>query len=123
MFQTKRYQTLVSLMLSSQTKDQITYAAMQKLQKEIGLNISTVLTTEESIIAETIKPVSFWRRKATYIKNTTQILRYKFDDDIPDTVEGLCSLPGVGSKMAYICMNVAWNQNAGIGLLAITILC
>lgn len=88
---------------------------MERLQKDIGLNIKTILKTDESTIIKTIKPVSFFNRKAKYIKDTTAILHEKYDDDIPNTVEGLCSLPGVGQKMAYICMNVAWDQNAGIG--------
>lgn len=34
-----------------------------------------------------------------YIKDTAVILRDKCDGDIPDTIEGLISLPGVGPKM------------------------
>ena len=34
-----------------------------------------------------------------YIKQTAAILKEKFDGDIPDTLEGLLSLPGVGPKM------------------------
>ena len=47
-------------MLSSQTKDQITFAAMEKL-KEHGLNIDNILATEEDYIANLIHPVGFWK--------------------------------------------------------------
>ena len=44
------------------------------------------------------------------------ILREQFNDDIPNTLQGLVSLPGVGPKMAHICMNAAWGQMSGIGV-------
>ena len=36
--------------------------------------------------------------------------------DIPSTIEGLVSLPGVGPKMAYLCMSAAWGRDEGIGV-------
>lgn len=44
------------------------------------------------------------------------MLREKFDGDIPDSIEGLTSLPGVGPKMAYLCMSAAWDTTLGIGV-------
>ena len=58
--QVVRYQVLVSLMLSSQTKDQVTFAAMEKL-KAYGLTIENVLKTPASKIGELIYPVGFWK--------------------------------------------------------------
>jgi endonuclease-3 len=45
-----------------------------------------------------------------YLKETAQILKDQFQGDIPNTIEGLCSLPGVGKKMAYLTMQCAWNM-------------
>ena len=39
----------------------------------------------------------------------------KYNNDIPDTVEELCKLPGVGPKMATLCVNIGWNNIIGIG--------
>lgn len=58
--QTIRYHILVSLMLSAQTKDQVTFAAMERL-KNYGLNIDHVLKTDEKKIGELIYPVGFWK--------------------------------------------------------------
>lgn len=58
--QVYRYQCLISLMLSSQTKDQVTFAAMERL-KARGLTIDNVLTMSEEELGELIKPVGFWR--------------------------------------------------------------
>lgn len=111
----QRYQILISLMLSSQTKDQVTFEAMRKL-KENNLTIGNILKMPESEIGELIKPVGFWKKKASFIKKATEICHKDYKDDIPPTVEELIKLPGVGPKMAYITMNVAWNKLSGIGV-------
>ncbi|XP_023952680.2 endonuclease III-like protein 1 isoform X2 [Bicyclus anynana] len=56
------------------------------------------------------------KTKVKYIKKTTQTLKDQYDGDIPDSVEKLCKLTGVGPKMAHICMKVAWNKVTGIGV-------
>lgn len=43
------------------------------------------------------------------------MLKNEYGGDIPNTVESLCKLPGVGPKMAHLCMQVAWNEVTGIG--------
>ncbi|KAL3876881.1 hypothetical protein ACJMK2_034663 [Sinanodonta woodiana] len=110
-----RYQVLLSLMLSSQTKDQVTSAAMAKLQKH-GCNIENILQTSDKQLGELIYPVGFGKRKVEYIRRTSEILKNKYNGDIPNTVEELCSLPGVGPKMAHLVMKCAWNQVTGIGV-------
>ena len=111
----QRYQILISLMLSSQTKDQVTYEAMRRL-KENDLTVQNILKMSEDKIGELIKPVGFWKKKAGYIKKATVICHEQYADDIPSTVEELVKLPGVGPKMAHITMNVAWNKLSGIGV-------
>jgi hypothetical protein len=56
-----------------------------------------------------------FQSKVNYIKKTTQILQDEYNGDIPDTVEKLCKLPGVGPKMAHLCMKTAWGVLTGIG--------
>ena len=63
-----------------------------------------------------INPSIYLQRKAEYIKKTSEILIKDYNGDIPDTIEGLCLLPGVGPKMGHICMQVAWNKVSGIGV-------
>jgi endonuclease-3 len=57
-------------------------------------------------------------RRHRYLKQTAVILRDKFDSDIPPTIAGLTSLPGVGPKMAHLCMSAeaGWNRVEGIGV-------
>ena len=56
-----------------------------------------------------------FQTKVKHIKSTCEILVRDYDGDIPETVEDLCKLPGVGPKMAHLCMNIAWNKMSGIG--------
>lgn len=51
---------LVSLMLSSQTKDQVTAAAMQKLRAH-GCTVENILATDDEKLGKLIYPVGFWR--------------------------------------------------------------
>jgi endonuclease III len=109
---TQRFQTLVALMLSSQTLDTVTAPTIWNLQRVLpnGLDLQDILNIDERELDGLIGKVGFHNRKAGYIKRTAEILQEKYDGDIPDTVEGLCSLPGVGEKMAHLCMGAAWNK-------------
>lgn len=110
-----RYQVLLSLMLSSQTKDQVTSAAMLRL-REHGLTVDNVLQTDDVTLGQLIYPVGFWKNKVKYIKQTTAILKQQYGSDIPSTVKELVNLPGVGPKMAHLIMDIAWNNVTGIGV-------
>ena len=54
-------------MLSSQTKDQITAAAMEKL-KNYGLTMDNVMATSDKQLGELIFPVGFWQVMANSFK-------------------------------------------------------
>lgn len=110
-----RYQLLVSLMLSSQTKDEVTHAAVGRL-REFTLTPESIVGADEKQIERLIYPVSFYKNKAKHLKQTAKVLLEKYDGDIPDSVEGLCSLPGVGPKMAYLAMSCGWGRTVGIGV-------
>ena len=47
-------------------------------------------------------------RPNRYIKQAAQKLHDEFDSDVPKTADELCSLPGVGPKMAFLALQVAW---------------
>lgn len=102
-------------MLSSQTKDAVTYEAMSRLKRH-GLTPETMVGTSTSELEQLLYPVGFYKTKAKHIQKTSQILIDQFQSDIPNDIKGLISLPGVGPKMAHICMRVAWNIVTGIGV-------
>jgi endonuclease-3 len=114
----QRFQTLVSLMLSSQTKDTVTAVAVRDMQSNMpgGLTLEGVLAIAPEALNAFIGKVGFHNVKTKNIKRTAEILRDEFGGDIPDSIAGLVSLPGVGPKMAYLCMSVAWGRDEGIGV-------
>ena len=63
--QVRRYQVLLSLMLSSQTKDQVTAGAMQRLRAR-GLTVESILQTADDTLGRLIYPVGFWRVSITF---------------------------------------------------------
>ena len=118
-YQDKRFQTLIALMLSSQTRDTKTAVAMRRLQTELpppGLTLENILEVDPERLKGLIYAVGFYNSKTRYIKATAEILRDKFNRDIPDTIEGFISLPGVGHKMGYLCLSAAWGRTEGIGV-------
>jgi endonuclease-3 len=114
----ERFTILVSLMLSSQTKDPVTADAVHNLQQNLkgGLSLSSILNATQDEISVNINKVGFWRRKTGYIQSTARILQDDFNGDIPNTIDDLCSLPGVGPKMGFLALQSAWGLNMGIGV-------
>ncbi|KAL7752876.1 alpha,alpha-trehalase nth1 [Sorochytrium milnesiophthora] len=110
-----RFQTLVALMLSAQTKDTVTGPVMMDL-RDRGLCCEKVMEWSEDELDGYIRKVGFHRRKAYYIKQTAKILQDQYGGDIPSTLEGLMALPGVGPKMSFLALQCAWGINAGIGV-------
>ena len=78
--------------------------------------MQNILNTSVEKIAELIYPAGFYKRKAEYILRTTKILVEQYKSDIPANIKELTKLPGVGPKMAYLCMTHAWNNVVGIGV-------
>ncbi|KHN96921.1 DNA glycosylase [Metarhizium album ARSEF 1941] len=121
----QRFHTLIALMLSSQTKDTVNAVAMHRLRTELpphrpgapaGLNLDNVLAVDAGLLNELIWAVGFHNNKTKYIKRAAVMLRDQWKGDIPDTIEGLTSLPGVGPKMAYLCLSAAWGRTEGVGV-------
>ncbi|XP_003744683.1 endonuclease III-like protein 1 [Galendromus occidentalis] len=111
----QRFQILISLLLSSQTRDEVNYAACSRLH-DFGFTPEKLKETDEAIIEKMLHPVGFYRTKAKNLRKVAQICFERYDSDIPHSVEELCQLPGVGPKMAYLTMNCAWKETTGIGV-------
>lgn len=127
----QRYHTLVALMLSSQTKDTVTAAAMYRLHTELSpagpldaqgrpeqssLTVQNMLDSDPMHLDSLIGKVGFHNNKTKYLKATAQVLLDEHDGDVPNTLEGLVALPGVGPKMAFLCLSAAWGLDHGIGV-------
>ena len=111
------YQTLIALMLSSQTKDQVVAACMTRLQGH-GLSVANIMKTSDETLHQLLRgppAVGFHNNKTKFIRKATEMI-HEQKGVVPDTLEGLVALPGVGPKMAFIVLNVAFNKPIGIGI-------
>ena len=114
-FNTFKYQSLVSLLLSAQTKDEITYECTNNLI-QYGLTIKNILKTKEDKINELIKKCGFHNNKAKYIKKLTNILNEEYKGNVPEDYNLIIKLPGIGKKMGILFMKEVLNKNVGIGV-------
>ncbi|CAI4037098.1 hypothetical protein SMKI_01G0570 [Saccharomyces mikatae IFO 1815] len=117
-----RLQVLLGVMLSSQTKDEVTAMAMLNIMRycidelhiKQGMTLEAVLQINETKLDELIHSVGFHTRKAKYILSSCQILKDQHLGDVPATIDELLALPGVGPKMAYLTLQKAWGKIEGI---------
>lgn len=105
------FKVLISTILSQRTRDENTDEASRKL--------FSVFPTMESISAarpeelyELIKQSGMYRQKAGRIVNCAGILLERFGGRVPDTIEELTSIPGVGRKTANIVLNISFGKEA-----------
>lgn len=110
-----RFQLLVALMLSSQTKDAVVGETMRHLQK-FGLDVDTIQQTSHDVLNQRINKVGFHNNKTKYLKATCEILQSTYKGDIPKSAKELMTLPGIGPKMAFIIESVAFQTSSGIGV-------
>ena len=110
--QTKNpFKVLLATILSARTKDEVTAAAAKRLFAKVdSLEALECLTLKE--LEKMIYPVGFFRNKARYLADIPAALKQGFNGQVPDTVESLVKLPGVGRKTANLVVAVAFNKPA-----------
>lgn len=105
------FHVLVSTILSARTKDETTAAAGKRLFKKAkDSNALEKLSVKE--IERLIYPVGFYKNKARFLKKLPKALRLQFNGRIPETVEELVKLPGVGRKTANLVVVIAFKKPA-----------
>jgi endonuclease-3 len=107
------FQILISTLLSARTQDATTLAASTRLfAKASTPQAMARLTTRQ--IEKLIYPVSFYRNKAVFVKETARILLSKYGGEVPRSLAELISLPGVGRKTANLVMILAFKGQDNI---------
>ena len=66
----------------------------------------------EATLQEHLRRINFYRNKTRSIQKACQMLVDQFSGQVPDTLEGLLKLPGVGRKTANIILGNAFHQPA-----------
>ena len=103
------YQILITTLLSLRTKDEVTAEASRRLFK-LADNPYKMIKLSEEKIAETIYPVGFYRNKAKRILEISRILIDKYGGRVPDSLNELLKLPGVGRKTANLVVTLGYGK-------------
>jgi len=107
---------LVGTILSARTKDACTAGAVKRLfaamKKHGGTTPAALERLSVGEIEKLIYPVGFYHDKARHLKALPKTLDEKFGGVLPNTVEELCELPGVGRKTANLTVAVGFDLPA-----------
>lgn len=105
------FKVLVATILSARTKDEVTAQAAARLFARATTPTELAqLSLQE--LEQLIYPVGFFRNKAGYLKQLPGVLEQRFKGQVPDTIEELLQLPGVGRKTANLVVAVAFDKPA-----------
>jgi endonuclease-3 len=107
------FHILISALLSARTQDATTLAASTRLFARANSPHAVIKLTERQI-EKLIYPVSFYRHKAVFVRETSRVLVDKFGGRVPGTLEELITLPGVGRKTANLVMILAFRSRNNI---------
>jgi len=103
------FKILIATVLSARTKDNITKESCKKLFKLVKSPRDLIKISEEEI-EKLIYPVGFYKQKAKYLKRIAEVLVKKYDGRVPDSIEELMKLPGVGRKTANLVVVLGFNK-------------
>ena len=103
------FQLLVAVMLSAQCTDKRVNMVTPALFEAFPTPTAMAAASEEEVL-EYVKSVSYPNSKARHLVATAQQLVERFDGEVPETLDELTSLPGVGRKTANVVMSVAFGQ-------------
>jgi endonuclease III len=101
------FRTLISCILSLRTKDATTAAASSRLFARADTP-DAILALAPKTLERLIYPVGFYRTKAKVIRGICRDLIDKFDGRVPDEIDALLTLKGVGRKTANLVVTEAY---------------
>lgn len=103
------FKVLIATILSARTKDEITIVASRKLF-DAADNSYGMLKLGEEKISQLIYPVGFYRNKAKAIVQVCKELIEKYNGKVPDSMEELLKLKGVGKKTANLVLILGYDK-------------
>ncbi len=104
------FKVLISCILSLRTKDSTTAEASRRLFTLANSPDEMLKITEEKI-ERAIFPVGFYRTKAKNIMEICKVLKESYNSIVPDSIDELLKLKGVGRKTANLVVTVGYNKD------------
>lgn len=105
------YQLLVAVILSAQCTDECVNKITERLFKEHGTPESMIELKQEEL-EKYIFSCGLYKSKAAHILSATKDVLEKFGGNVPNDLESLRTLAGVGRKTANVVYSVAFNGDA-----------
>jgi len=105
------FRILISCLLSLRTKDEVTAGASARLFR-LADTPATMLRLREKTIARVIYPVGFYRTKARVIRGVCRSLIAQYAGRVPDDIDELLRLKGVGRKTANLVVSIGYGRPA-----------
>lgn len=105
------FQLLVAVVLSAQCTDKRVNMVTPRLFADYP-TAEVMAEASEEVIFEYIKSVSYPNNKAKHLVGLSRMLMEKYGGEVPDTLEKLTELPGVGRKTANVIQAVVWGKAA-----------
>lgn len=96
-------------MLSARTKDSTSIPIVNKLFATVKTP-SDLLRIQPKKLEKSIFKISFYKNKTKYAREMAKMLTERFDSQVPDSLEQLLTLPGVGRKTANIVLARAFGK-------------
>ncbi len=104
------FKVLISCLISLRTKDEVTYPASERLFA-LAHTPEKMMQLSTKQIEKAIYPAGFYITKAKRIKDISRVLVEQHHSKVPDTIDELLKLHGVGRKTANIVVTLAYNKN------------
>ncbi len=105
------FELLIAVILSAQCTDKRVNQITPALFRDFPTPEALAATTPE-VVFEYIRSVSYPNNKAKHLVGMAQMLVEQFHSEVPDTLEALTRLPGVGRKTANVIQSVVFNKAA-----------
>jgi len=105
------YKILIGTILSARTRDENTTKAVKKLFARFKTP-DDIASADIEEIKKLIRSIGFYNVKAERIKQVSQMIVSKFGGRVPDDIDSLLGLPGVGRKTANCVLVYAFNKPA-----------
>jgi endonuclease-3 len=109
------FQALITTILSAQTTDASVDAVRGELFSRYP-DARALAEARQEEVEEIIRSTGFYRMKARNIIAASKTLVERFSGEVPDTMEDLVTLPGVGRKTANIVLYHAFSRNEGVAV-------
>jgi endonuclease-3 len=107
------FELLLATILSAQCTDIRVNMVTPHLFKKYPTSEKLAKAKEEDV-QELIKSINFFRNKSKSLIGCAQMLMENHNGEVPQTLEDLSALPGVGRKTANVVLGNAFNINTGI---------